>query len=361
MSRRLTASAPGKLILIGEHAAVYGRPAVVAAVGLRVHARFAPGGDPGVTIELPTYDSRQRIAWGDVIARTAAARRAWRHYAEEPTVERFTALGGGDPGSVVVTALGEALTRAEVADPPPLELRVDSEIPAGSGFGSSASVAVSVAAGLFAWLGQKPDADRVAAAAMSCERRQHGFPSGIDHSTVLHGGVLAVRPGRRELVARTASVDRDWLARIRIFDSGRPQESTGEVVAAVRQRRGRDRRGFEERLDRMESLVASLEAAMGAAAASPAQDETPKILRAYEACLESLGVVPPPVRDQLSRLALAGYGAKISGAGALGGSGAGCVLVYDPGVEGASPSTLLQSAAEIPAPLGAPGLTLESE
>ena len=59
----------------------------------------------------------------------------------------------------------------------------------GAGFGSSAAVAVSVLAGFRAWRGSGADPGRVERLALEVERRQHGRPSGVDHGTVLRGGV----------------------------------------------------------------------------------------------------------------------------------------------------------------------------
>ena len=370
LSRSVDVSAPGKLILIGEHAAVYGRPALVATLGLRVTARFRPGDAAGVNVDLPALGLSTALGWGDVVEAATRARERWLRYEEEPTVAHFAALGAAagleEPAaSVVVIALGEALEQRGLSSVapgnlPPLSLRIDSQIPLGSGFGSSAAVAVGVVAGLFEWLeeGAAADRERISQAALDCERRQHGLPSGVDHSTVLQGGIALARASHGQLrlepgrgASRVARPDTG-------FDTGRPRETTGEVVAAVQQLRERDRSGFDRRLDRMQRLVDALAGACGAAGPGD-RDPTPVVWREYQACLEELGVVPEAVRRSIAGLAAAGYSAKVSGAGALSGPCAGSVLVYDPGVQGAGPGQLIAPAPEVSARLGGPGLTVE--
>src|SRR5258708_18701256 len=109
----VTVSTPGKLILMGEHAVVYGRPALVAAIDLRLRATFsgppAPSGAsrPVVEIDLPGLGHRVTASWGEVLAYARAARDGWTVYAARPDLAGFLELRGGDPAHIVKAALGE--------------------------------------------------------------------------------------------------------------------------------------------------------------------------------------------------------------------------------------------------------------
>ena len=148
IGRPVAVSVPGKLILMGEHAVVYGRPALVAAVDLRLAARFFPFDSAGrLRIALPGLGAGCETDWPEVLRYARETRERWERYAAEPGPESFGALREADPLHLVKVALGEAATALSEESPPPLDLRVDSRLPVGSGMGSSAAAAVAVVAG----------------------------------------------------------------------------------------------------------------------------------------------------------------------------------------------------------------------
>ncbi len=346
-------SAPGKLILMGEHAAVYGLPALTTALGLRVRASLTNGAAAGVDLDLPDVGYRGTTAWEAILRHAASARRRWQAFADGGAFER-----DDDPAAVVRVALGEAARELGGEPPPPLELRVDSELPVGAGFGSSAAVAVAVVAGFLAWRGVDPDPALVGRLALEAERRQHGKPSGVDHGTVLRGGVQwASRGADGELRLEPVAVRAGRLDGLRIFHTGPPAESTGAVVAAVASRRDRDPQRFDLVLARMEAATVAFRAQLESATGG---DRPAALVREFESCLEELGVVPAAVRREVRRLEAAGAAggaAKISGAGSLSGAAAGCLLVCpDPG--GAWRPR--PGWRRLDCPMGAPGLRLEA-
>ena len=376
----VTVSTPGKLILMGEHAVVYGRPALVAAIDLRLRARFSalPGeprpprhrrhpGHPReqVEIDLPGLGYRVAASWGEVLAYARAARDGWAAYAARPDLAGFLELRGDDPAHIVKAALGEvAAALGEAAGSAPgLALRLDSELPIGAGFGSSAAAAVAVVAGYAAWRGRDDlDRDTIARLALEAERRQHGLPSGVDTATSLHGGLLWARrlhaPRGGELLCERLAADAPLLGRLRVHHTGTPPEATGAVVAAVRTRRDRDPAGHERLFDRMEAATCGLRAELDAAAERP--ERVTALIREHQACLEALGVVPEPVRALVRRVEAAGGAAKVSGAGSLAGPGAGSLLVYHADSEATAAWEFLRPFAHLPVHLGAAGFRRET-
>ena len=359
MTRAITVSAPGKLILMGEHAAVYGRPALVAAVDLRTRVRIEDRPQPGVELDLKTLGHREETDWAAIHAYTRSRARAWSRYAENPMRESFDELVDHDPARVVKLALGEAALALEGEPPAGLRLVVDSSLPVGSGFGSSASVAVAVAGGLLELVGElEPGFDRLARITLAVERRQHGTPSGVDHSTVLRGGILRLRPlaGETPHIVSLAASAR-VLAALHVFDTGAPVETTGEVVAAVRARRQDDRAGFDAILARMEAATLAMEDALAAAAEVGAMVLA---VRDFERQLEAIGVVPPAVSAAIRRLEAVGAAAKISGSGTLSEGGAGALIVCG-SPDRSDLAAMVPGFRSLGATIGAPGFRVEGD
>lgn len=398
-------SVPGKVILMGEHAAVYGRPAVVAAVERRLGVEAAVDAESGgsargrVLLNLPDIGVREEHSWPAVEAFANEARRRWREF--EAGERPFRA--DRDRSALVRIAVGEALASLVPQESAwlrerSLELRLRSEIAVGAGLGSSAAAAVGVVAAVRAVAGglgraaadggadgnasaRRPDAveaDRraraaagargeaasagidgrellaIEAAALEVERRQHGFPSGIDSGTVLRGGVLLVRREEGEL--RFDDLPRrDWLRReIVIVDSGTPGQTTGDVVTTVRRRVERAPGRMAQALDRIGGAAEAFREALVA-------DRPPAAATAIAAGhggLVELGVVPPAVADRIGRVEAAGGAAKISGAGALEGESAGALVCM---LGGRDPATVdgLADLPRVDAPIGADGLRFE--
>jgi mevalonate kinase len=360
---------------MGEHAVVYGRPALAAAIDLRLTVRLSPLAAPGaVLLDLPGLPHAEATTWDAVRAHTRAAREGWEAYAREPSLERFHAVrgrSGEEPAHLVKVALGEAAAALGDEASPGLSLRVVSALPVGSGFGSSAATATGVVAAYLlcrgAQGGEGIDRDaigglseRIGRIVQEAERRQHGLPSGIDGATVLHGGLLwARRLESGGLEIERVPLRSPLLTRFRVYDTGTPSESTGAVVAAVRHRRDHAPERHERLLHRIEAATRGFRDELEREQGDPARLQ--ELIRDAEACLEELGVVPPEVAALVRRIEAAGGAAKISGAGALSGPGAGSLLVYHPDPEWISGWSFLQPFPFHPVQLGAEGLRLETD
>lgn len=346
---------------MGEHAAVYGRPALVAAIDRRltVDAGVDPAVRSGVRLVLPQVDVDETVSWDAIRAYTERCRERWARYRDDPSPEAFAEVRGEDPAHVVKIALGEAAARAgqqpEIAG---WRLSLRSDLPVGSGFGSSAAVAVGVTRAYLTARQVSLGASAFDRLTRDVERRQHGLPSGVDTAAVVRGGVIRALAERDGIRVRSFPSPPSWLDRFAIFDTGRPTVATGAVVARVRERFRNDSTGFESILDRMsrstDALCDLLTAAEVAPAAIIAQ------VRAYQRCLEAIGVVPDWVCERVRRIEAAGGAAKISGAGAHEGRGAGSLLVYHPkGTDGGT-RALLAGAEATDVRIGGSGARVES-
>jgi mevalonate kinase len=148
------ASAPGKVILFGEHAVVYGRPALAVPVTqVRAQAEVTPSSRPGIWIDLPDVGVGADL----------------------------TSLSSDQP----VAALIHNLLNAWKIDPlPQLNIRVSSTIPVASGLGSGAAVSVALVRALAEVLQHRVTDEQVSSYAFEIERLHHGTPSGIDNTVI---------------------------------------------------------------------------------------------------------------------------------------------------------------------------------
>jgi len=349
---------------MGEHAVVYGRPALAAAIDLRLRVDLSSLPGSAVLLDLPGLPHVEETSWDSVRAHARAARSNWEVYAREPGPERFRAVRGEDPAHLVKAALGEAAWALGDEAPPGVRLRVESALPVGSGFGSSAATAAGVVAAYLsfrgAFRGEDLDLDWIERIALEAERRQHGLPSGIDGATVIHGGLLWARKlAGGGLIAEPVLLRSPLLSHLRVYDTGTPAESTGAVVAAVRHRRDQDPERHERILDRIEAATLAFRTELERGEEDPARVR--ELIAGCESCLEDLGIVPPEVRALVRGIEAEGGAAKISGAGSLAGPGAGSLLVYDPDPERIAGWSFLRPYPYHPVHLGAPGLRLETD
>lgn len=274
--------APGKLILVGEHAVVYGHPAISLAIdrGTEAVARTRPGAS-GI--------DRSEVLGSDGILCPFPA----------------------DP------RLGPAL--ATVLPPEGVGLSLRSTLPIGRGMGSSAALAVATLRALAALDGSSLDHETCISKGFLVERVFHGTPSGLDHTVSTRGGALCYRRGAQGLTVRPLQLA---ALRLVVLDSGVAGD-TAQMVAGVASRRPQ----VDAALSRIGALVERVVALLDAPGA-PALDILGEALTENHGLLREIGVSTPDL-DALVGLALGAgaLGAKLAGAG---GGGVVVALVSEP-------------------------------
>ena len=314
---------------MGEHAAVYGHPALVAAIGARLEVQLEASPDGTVEIHIPQWENfRTTHRWDEIRALGKRSTEAWAKWNAEPGVENLRALQGDSPDHLILVALAEAAKTAAISELPGLRMCLSSHIPTGSGFGSSAALSTAVVGGFFSFVEHPHHLDDIYRCALNVERRQHGAPSGVDSATVTYGGILWTQRENGELTWSSLETNPPWLKRLRIYHSGAPKESTGALVTAVKKIVHQPE--VSQALEDIDGYCGQLAEYIQGEEPLTAfeRDQIRQLIQDCENRLERLGVVPEPIQTWIRAIEKAGGAAKISGAGALTGNAAGAILVW---------------------------------
>ncbi|PSP96874.1 mevalonate kinase [Halobacteriales archaeon QS_4_70_19] len=294
-------SAPGKVYLFGEHAVVYGEPAVPCAIERRAR----------VTVERRD-DDRVRVN------------------ADDLTLDGFTVAWGGEggvpeldvPSNLVEAAMGYldgAVEQArDAADAPAagLDITIESAIPLGAGLGSSAAVVVAAIDAAARELGTELDREDLADRAFRVEHEvQDGEASRADTFCSTMGGAVRVRG---DDCRRVEGVDN--LPFIVGYDGG--AGDTGELVARVRALRD-EHRFATDTVEAIGDLVREGETLLRGSEAP--LDELGDLMDFNHGLLSALGVSARSLDAMVWAARESGaYGAKLTGAG-----GGGCIVALD--------------------------------
>ncbi len=296
------ATAPGKVILFGEHAVVYGRPAIAAPVfNVQATATVQSGG-PG--FRLIAADLQRDYLLTDAPANdplAAAARAALAHFA---------------------------------LPAPAATLTVHSTVPLGRGLGSGAAIATAVVRALADYLGQPLAPARVSALVFEVEKLHHGTPSGIDNTVIAFEQpvyFIKERPIQRLRVARPFTLV--------IGDTG-VSAATHAVVGDLRRRWQADPQRYEGYFDEMAVLARQAKLTIEQDGFETAS--LGKLMNENHEILAQLGVSSPELERLVAAARAAGaWGAKLSGAG----WGGNMVALTPPGGEAAVQAALMQAGA----------------
>lgn len=155
----ITTSAPGSLMLLGEHAVLHGHRSMVCAINRRITVQLFPATGKSVHIvsALGEYDA------------------PLNELVDHPSF-RF-----------VLQAIRQHLGRL----PSGFELRIDSEFSADIGFGSSAAVTVATHAALMRWVnGEPPPREVLFSRSLETVHAVQGRGSGADLAASVFGGCV---------------------------------------------------------------------------------------------------------------------------------------------------------------------------
>jgi mevalonate kinase len=314
-----TARAPGKLMLFGEHAVVYGRPCIVTTVGLWVSATARRTGDGMLTITTPALRA------------AGAARQVALH-------ELGRAL---QPATAFVEAAAARLLESAGATS---GLAIDTDGPPLSyGLGSSSAVTVAALAALAGALEIELDRRALFDLAYAAVLDAQGKGSGFDVAAAVYGGTLWFETGG----AAIEPLEVPELPLL-IGYSG-AKVSTRRFVDGVERLRERNPALIERMFDSMAALTLEARGGLERGEWQALGD----LADIGQGLLDGLGVSTLPLAQLIFAAREAGaLGAKLSGAG-----GGDCMFALAPGALSEPVGAALRASGElIDLPLGVQGV-----
>jgi mevalonate kinase len=275
----VAAYAPGKIILFGEHAVVYGRPAIAVPVN-QVRAKASvtanPLGTPG----------QVRIVARDIGLES-----------------NLSDLPADHPLALAIEGVTRQLGIERL---PALRLQISSTIPIAAGLGSGAAVSAAISRALSAFLGHPLADDKVSHIAYQVDQKYHGTPSGIDNTVIAYAQPVFFIRGQPFIRLRTAQP-----FTIIIGNTG-VSSSTAAVVGDVHQRWQAGPLAYERLFDEIGSISRQARTLIES---GPVAELGPLMTRNH-ALLQELGVSSTEL-DRLTAAALeaGAVGAKLCGGG----------------------------------------------
>jgi mevalonate kinase len=275
----LLEKAPGKIILFGEHAVVYGQPAIALPVTrVNATARIFPilGSNAG---------GIQILA---------------------PDVGVDSALSDLPEDHPLAKAIRLTLDSLHQTNPPPFSIQISSSIPVSAGMGSGAAISIAIIRAVSSFLGYTLAPEQISDLAYQVEKIYHGTPSGIDNNVItFQKPVYFVREKPLEFLEINQTTC--WV----IADSGE-KTPTKDTVAAVRQLHTEDPDYYNKVFTDIGAITQQAHAAL-------TEGDLPtlgNLMNENQRLLETLTVSSPKLDILIQAAREAGaVGAKLSGGG----------------------------------------------
>ncbi len=299
------AKAPAKVILFGEHAVVYGQPAIAIPV-TRVNATARI---------LPQIDASQ----GQI-------------QVQAPDIQLDKKLTDLPEDHPLAAAIRLTLTAIAPVHLPSLSVQISSTIPVAAGMGSSAATSVAIIHALSNFFGAHLSSEQISDLAFEVEKLHHGTPSGIDNNVIAHQQpVYFVKDQPIEFLKINNPTH--WI----IADTGE-KTPTREAVAGVRERYQADPAAYSPILSAIGEITRQAREPLASgdlALLGPLLNENQDQLRMLGVSCGSL--------DALIAAALqaGAFGAKLSG----GGLGGNIISLANPEIAQSIAAALVQAGA----------------
>lgn len=310
--KSLSAKAPGKLILSGEHAVVSGNPAVAIAIDRYTVTTITQSATrKSVLFNLLNTKDKTELTFDKLRSLRERIKSGYQGFLNGEKGLRDILE---KPFELVQYTAGNVLDKINSKMELGVEIQTGSELAIGCGMGSSAASIVSTNYALSQFFDQQDvGADKYFEWSMDAENIQHGKSSGIDVQMAIYGGAAYFKNGNRE------SIETPTHLPLLMINTGKSESTTGECVVhtqAVFNSQPELLKHFEAVTEKVKQALISSDQAL-----------LKEAIKQNHRLLVEIGVVPEKVAELITQIESIGGAAKISGAGSIKGNQAGVVLI----------------------------------
>lgn len=300
--------APGKLILSGEHAVVYGKPALAMAVNRYVTASVFDHNAHFISLDFSDLLYERSITFAALDKLKNRIKEKYYRFIQGDFKIREVLQ---KPFELAQFALGLCLEMLNINLTQGMQIHVTSTIPIGCGMGSSAATILSIIHAMANHAGVQVPSQQIYGLGLQAENMQHGISSGLDLHVSLYGGCSYIND--KIITPRPMPVIPMYLV-----NTGSPKSGTGECVAAVAHHFKQSSIG-DDFADVTNAMVSGLQ--------HGSITNIKFTIAANHDLLVKIGVVPGIIQQFIENIKRFGGVAKICGAGAVSGDHAGIVMV----------------------------------
>jgi len=286
---RIIQKAPGKIILFGEHAVVYGKPAIAVPI-----------------MQCYTTVTIQPLIHEHNIIQIQA-----------PDIGLNCELSKLEPGHPFALIIHLVKALGKMQHFPAMQIHIHSNLPIAAGLGSGASVSVALAKALCSFIGISFTNEVISEIAFEAEKQYHGTPSGIDNTVIsFERGIFFLRDKPVEWLKFAQPIN------ILIVNSNEGKSTKG-MVEMVREKYNHSPQLIQPLLDQIGEIAVQARSALESG-------NTPllgTLMVQNHQLLQELGVSTPGL-NHMVKLAMenGALGAKLSGAG----GGGNMIVLLDP-------------------------------
>jgi mevalonate kinase len=331
---KVTVSAPGKVTLFGEHAIVYGKPALVSAIDRRLYVTVEERGDSSIKVSaldlhIPGLIMTFKEGSKDLVVETDYKRIL-------------------DAMSYVRKAI--ELASKHIDKKRGVNITIKSEMPVGAGLGTSAAIAVGTVAAYTRLLSHELRSEEIARLGHATELQVQGAASPMDTAICTYGGTIYLRPKKPDPYIERLKVKASLPSVIGYIER---ETGTGELLKRVRALR-------EIQPEAVDSIMGTIGEIVEEAKTALIKGDLESLgilMNMNHGLLESLGVSSRKLNDMVYSARSAGaIGSKMTGAG-----GGGCIIALCPNrIEEVSVAIRVMGGSPIQASLSGIGIRLES-